>query len=221
MENAKKIYKLINRTRELDNIYLHSLINKLKPESLLEVGCGNGEMLNLYQNIFSQGIDINPGMISLGLEKNRNVCLEDITNKQSYFQINNQGKHDVICANYVFMELKKKELKKAFENISNLLKKEGKFYFTLTNPRNRHLVKGLGYKIEYFEDYKYEREDLEFIVFLEDQNHKFHDIGIRDFHNPVEVYLNLLKQDYKNIQIQEIRKDKKLFHSLLFKCVKK
>lgn len=219
MEDAIQFYALANQTRELDDKFMHSIIQSQSPNTILEVGCGNGEMLDQYSSELAIGVDFNEGMVSLAKEKNRKVYLEDICNSNSSFFKTHKERFEVVCANYVFMEFKLKELDKAFSNISKLLSENGTFIFTLSHPKNRHRLTNLGYSIKFHEPFDYNKTDLGFTVFLEDQNGDHHDVGIRDYHSPIEAYKSLMDRYFRDITIEEIKRHD-LSHALLFRGYK-
>ena len=160
-------------------------------------------------------------MVEYARSQGNNVILEDITQTQSEFSRQNQQKLNIICANYVFTELKQNQLKKAFENISNLLSQKGKFYFTITNPTIRSRNDLPDYKVVFEKEFNYQKEDIPFTVLLEDKlSGEFVDVGIRDFHNPTEVYTTMLKKYFSKIKIHEIKREREYAHALLFEASK-
>ncbi len=216
MENAELFYKQPENQREQDNEAMHGLIAARSPNSLLEIGCGSGDMLNRYDN--SRGIDINRSMVEFAQKRGNNVVLGDVTDSgvmEQYLGI------DVIAANYVFTELKAEQIKAAFKNIQYSLRNQGTFYFTITNPQTRHREDLPGYKVVFDEQFKYERKDIPFTVLLEDEDGKLRDVGIRDFHNPIGVYQeNLYNAGFLETRIHELSGKNDFVHALLFECKK-
>jgi len=91
MENTKNEYnksiefytKIINSFCADFNLY-NSIIEILKPQNILELGCGSGRLFQLFSNKIPElfGIDISEEMIKKGSETypNANFIIADITN---------------------------------------------------------------------------------------------------------------------------------------------
>jgi cyclopropane fatty-acyl-phospholipid synthase-like methyltransferase len=196
MENGKKFYELDDISQKLKQTAekrLYDAVSKESFETLLDIGCGDGHFIKQFTGRNILGIDINQTMLNeaKGLEgKLGNV---DIVSDNAFVK-SNIHQYDIITSNYVFTEMKQKELLKAFTNIQSIMKQDGSFYFTITDPRNRDRMVFPGYKLIFDEQYSYEKQDLPFTVLLETTDKQYVDVGIRDVHQPIEVYDSLLKK---------------------------
>lgn len=218
MENAHAFYSSTELTKNKDNLALHDRVLSYNPYSVLEVGCGSGEMLRKYPN--SIGIDKNASMVEYAKQQGIEVFLEDITD--SSFAKKHRCSFDVVCANYVFTELNSSQLALAFSNCNDVIKPGGHFIFTITNPRIRHRTDLPEYRIQFSEKFDYNKKDLPFTVLLKDSESKeYRDVGIRDFHNSVEVYRDILScSGFSKIAIEELNYDHGFSHALLFDSFK-
>jgi SAM-dependent methyltransferase len=223
MEDAKKFYELDDECQLLKQTAEKKLLETIKKKffnSVLEVGCGDGHLLNYLGDKEVFGIDINEGMLELAQGLDGKLAKVNIIS-DSNFVLSNLEKYDLIVSNYVFSEFKQQELLKAFKNVYNLLSSKGNFCFTMTDPRTRNDVFFPGYKLVFEEEYAYEKQDLEFKVLLEKRNGDFIDVGIRDFHQPLEVYVSLLqKAGFKNISKTEISDNYVKSYAVLFEMQK-
>ncbi len=225
MEDPRRFYQIAKNAgredmRHTDNLSMHSLIQKETFASILEIGCGNGEMLDFYQGIKSCGIDINPEMVRYAKEQGRDIKLEDITSLKSKFLRENRCGFERIVSNYVLTELTIPELHLAFENMKNLLQDKGKIYFCITNPKVSGRNDLPGYITQFEEEYIYEKEDLEFKVLLEDEKGNFEDVGIIDYHRPIQKYVDLCSEYFSKCKIHFNDKGLGFHHSLIFELEK-
>ena len=102
-----------------------------------------------------------------------------------------------------------------------MLDNKGTFCFTITDPRTRE--KGIfpGYKLIFDEKFDYTKEDLMFKVLLKNVGGKYVDVGIRDIHQPIEVYDSLLlKAGFKKIKKREITKGHDESYAVLYEVEK-
>ncbi|MCA9486850.1 class I SAM-dependent methyltransferase [Candidatus Woesearchaeota archaeon] len=223
MENAKEYITTKEGPKEEVNNQMHRLIEaeweKHEDPKLLEVGFGSGEMLDRYPRGSSWGIDWNKEMVEHAQNAKRNVFREDICNPTFVFMQKYEHFFDFIVANYVFSEMKTEDLEKAFKNCHTLLKDTGKLYFSLTNPRMRHRTDLPGYKIIFSQTYEYEKKDLSFKVLLWDGK-KYADVGILDYHNPVETYIDIIEKKFTLEHLYEISGSVGFAHALVFQVEK-
>jgi SAM-dependent methyltransferase len=219
MEDAKEFYDKDKQSQKL-RIYaeekLYETVNRIYFESILDVGCGDGHFLKRFPNKKTLGLDKNPGMIELAKENGIETVLSDITKNQD-FMLKNKNSFDVVTANYVFTELKIKELESAFKNIKMLLNQNGSFCFTITNPKERHRIVFPGYKLVFDEEYQYEKTDLPFTVLVEDLEGNYVDVGIRDYHQPLEIYDSILEKNFSNIKRSNIKEEMSYAYAILYK----
>lgn len=222
MIDSKKFYELdpLSQTQKIyaEKILLDYL-NKLKFNRLLEVGCGNGHLLTKLPKSKCIGLEKSQHMINNKISSEIDIIKGDILDDG--FILKHKEEFDIVIAHYVFMQFNQKELCKLFCNVSNLLNNKGKIIFTITDPRTRNRIEFDGYKLEFNEFFNYSKKDLLFKVLLFDGK-KYIDVGIRDYHNPIEVYDNLLKKaKFNDIKIKNIKraKDDYIF-ALLFIATK-
>ena len=222
MKNAKKYYELDKSSQELKIYAERTMLEKLKNNkfnSILEIGCGDGHFLENFNNKEVLGIDLDLGMISQAQTDIRNNLLfADILDKK--FVKKQKNYFDIVSSNYVFMEMKEKQVQKAFRNIFEILKPKGEFYFIITNPKTRE-KKFPGYKLVFSDDFDYNKKDLEFKVFLQTKKGNYVDVGIRDYHMPLENYDRLLgKSGFNKIEKTEIKKNLPHSFAVLYSCEK-
>jgi 2-polyprenyl-3-methyl-5-hydroxy-6-metoxy-1,4-benzoquinol methylase len=108
-------------TQELHHYYLDQ-IQQYKPETLLDVGCGDGCFLAAVkkEGIVGAGIDLSPLMIEKAKAKGLSVACQDIKDAI--------GAYDVITSIFDVLNFLDKEALKLFlENVSRLLKPGGHF----------------------------------------------------------------------------------------------
>ncbi len=206
---AKEFYRLDEESQGQKNYAEKILLENLVRDSfdsILEVGCGNGHFLENFPSYKRKGIELSQEMINSSGALEKYIVQGDITNSLIYNGIANE-KFDRIVSHYVFTEIDKKGLEKSFRNIKNMLNPSGKFIFTITDPRTRHLMEFDGYKLDFGkEEYDYNKEDIPFTVLLKGGK-EYVDVGIRDFHNPIEVYDSLLNSaGFKSIQRVDIKR---------------
>lgn len=223
MENAQLFYELDEESQKLKKHaenQLYEAVQKNTFNKMLEVGCGNGAFLQRFPQHKIYGIDINQEMLALAQGLQGKLSNVNIVSDNEFVTQNKQA-YDLITANYVFTELKQDELKEAFANIHQMLDEKGRLYFTITNPQTRHDPVFPGYKLIFDEAYAYEKEDLPFEVHLRRKDGTYVDVGIRDYHQPLETYEQLLKQaGFKEVKKTNIDKDHTCSYALLFEVKK-
>lgn len=118
-------------------------ISNIKGKTLLDIGCGSGEHIKEYlkKGAKAEGVDISSTMIEIAKKKLPNIQFK----VGSISKLPFKKKFDVVTSsltmNYV------PDLKKAFAEVSRVLKKGGMFYYSDISPIN--LAK------EYKEDSKF------------------------------------------------------------------
>lgn len=114
---------------------LTRLINLKKDESLLELGCGQGFILEkfLSQSKHLTGVDIGKELIEIAKNKNKNI--EYVVGSAEDPQIFLDKKFDVIIIVLAIQNMK--HLPLVVENISRLLKQNGRAYLVLNHPAFR------------------------------------------------------------------------------------
>ena len=107
-----------DEVEKLHNIFLE-LIDHYKPNTLLDVGCGRGDLLSaLPKNIDTLGIDLSSSQIKICQSKGlnaKNISIDKVDKK-----------FDMIIASFdVINYIKKDDLKNFFSNIYNILNDDG------------------------------------------------------------------------------------------------
>ncbi len=125
---VEDLLKLDSSTQKLHSIYLKKL-NKVKFNSLLDIGSGNGNFLlkvkKRYKNIDIMGIEKSPYMRKISLKKGVSVysSLDEIDRE-----------FDIAVAIFDMVNyLSFKELKEFFEKLYLKLNKNGLFFFDITS----------------------------------------------------------------------------------------
>ncbi|MFW6022079.1 MAG: class I SAM-dependent DNA methyltransferase [Halanaerobiaceae bacterium] len=117
--------------------YLHEILDyyQLNPQKLLDLACGTGTMSMLYaENDYKvTGIDISEEMLRIAGEKAEKRGLRIDFEKGDLRNFNINKKFDMAYClfdslNYILSE---DELRSVFENVSNVLKKDGYFIFDM------------------------------------------------------------------------------------------
>ena len=113
-EIAKLHYEILN------------LVKKQNPNSLIDIGCGQGSFLQSLEhtNIKGFGIDLSQNQINVAISKNLNVACQDITEVNATFD----------CATAIFdvvNYIKSSDLEYFFHNIYNKLNDNGVFIFDI------------------------------------------------------------------------------------------
>ncbi len=219
--NSLRYYILDKQSQQLKIIaenVMRDLIKKQRFNSLLDIGSGNGHFLRNFLKKDVRGIEISERMIANARDLKQYLIREDISNISLVSRI--KKKYDIISSNYVFSELNSDKLKVAFKNVFGLLTKKGKFYFTINHPKTRHLPFSF-HKVSFEKPFIYNKNDIPFRVLLKNSKGKFEDVGIRDYHNPIETYVMLLKEvGFKEIITKEVMGKNQPPHALLFICKK-
>ena len=106
-----------------------------KTQSLLDIGCGRGEWLELLgeNSIQAKGIDLNKLMVALCHEHSLDVTYEDAI---TYLQAQKENSLDVISAFHVVEHLDFETLISLFDHAHRVLKKGGIIIFETPNPEN-------------------------------------------------------------------------------------
>jgi len=108
---------------KLYGIYLKEL-KKLKPKTLLDVGCGNGKFLQKVDFATARGIDISEVMVNICKEKNLDVECKRIEKVKEKFDV-------VVSIADVLNYLDKKELESFFQAVERILNDGGYFLFDI------------------------------------------------------------------------------------------
>ncbi|MDD5263869.1 MAG: class I SAM-dependent methyltransferase [Candidatus Bipolaricaulis sp.] len=98
---------------------LKAFIEKLQPQSLIEIGCGNGELFSLYKHIpISVGIDWSEEMlIRANLRKGRHYLPNLRLWRHDITQCSPQGNYDVVVTRTVLMHIPPEAIEKTIRHI--------------------------------------------------------------------------------------------------------
>ncbi len=109
-----------------------------KGELVLDVGCGRGEFLELLKqnNIKGQGIDSDPQMIDLCLQKNLKAVNSSVMNHLSPLK----EFYDGIFASHVLEHLPPDSVTEFIGNCYRALKPQGKLIAITPNPENLQVI---------------------------------------------------------------------------------
>jgi ubiquinone/menaquinone biosynthesis C-methylase UbiE len=119
--------KLLNTIQER-NLYVINQIKKLKISSLIDVGCGTGDLSYEASKIIKKsiGIDFSNNMISLAQKKFNKKNLKFY--KQNFFEKETNETFDCLSANGFIEYLSLNDINKFFK-ISKKIVKKNKFIF--------------------------------------------------------------------------------------------
>ncbi|MEW6170841.1 MAG: class I SAM-dependent methyltransferase [Candidatus Omnitrophota bacterium] len=115
---------------------IFELLGNVKNKKILEIGCGNGYLSRLLakQGVKVVGIDLSQKLLDYAIEKEKVRPLGI-----KYFQRNaanltgiKNKTFDIAIANMCLMDVRNAE--KAIKEISRVLKKNGKFIFSINHP---------------------------------------------------------------------------------------
>lgn len=142
-------------------MYIESIFKKfnLKPELILDLGCGTGSMTNLmakkgYELI---GIDLSEDMLAIARDKAKDENLEVMYLNQDMTELDLFGTVDAIISvgdalNYITLD---EDLKKTFEKVNLFLNPGGLFIFDMNTVYKFKEVLGNKTYAENHEDYAY------------------------------------------------------------------
>ncbi len=132
-KSDKKKNKLLNTIQER-NFYVVDKIKELNINSLIDVGCGTGDLSYDASNYVkkSVGIDFSNNMIKLAKKKFKKVNLEYY--KKNFFELNDNEKFDCLSANGFIEYLSLKDIVK-FLKVSKKIVKKNKYI--IFGTRNR------------------------------------------------------------------------------------
>ncbi len=99
---------------------LKAFIEKLKPQSLIEVGCGNGELFNLYKNIPNAvGVDWSENMLQrANLRKARHFLPNLRLWRHDITQCSPSGHYDVAVTRTCLMHIPPEAIEKTVRHVA-------------------------------------------------------------------------------------------------------
>jgi len=144
-EDKREMYKRADGRDSLEEI--KNIIKNIENKKVLDIGCGNGEVLKLLkehgikpENIY--GIDFSPEAIKNSKKNNPDVPEGNILLKNVYEKVWWDNKFDVILCTMVFEHMQKPQ--QAMRYIKNNLNVGGKLYTAVPSETdNRYDVEGL------------------------------------------------------------------------------
>ncbi len=128
---------------------IEKYLDEFKVESLLELGCGTGEItLRLYRDGYKiVGTDISPTMLAQARKKAKLYGYEIEFEEKNMIEIDNKDKFDGVISIFdTINHLKSlEELSKVFENVKNILNSNGLFLFDVVSREmlNEMFVDGI------------------------------------------------------------------------------
>lgn len=128
-DEVSKDYDFYKQKNSFYYSNLKDILRKMIPEnsSVLEIGCGTGDLLAFLKPKIGYGMDISTGMVKLAKVKHKN-------NKNLIFSVSypRNKKFDYIFMSDVIEHLEKPD--DVFKKVAELLSKKGKFINTMANP---------------------------------------------------------------------------------------
>jgi len=117
-----KIEPLIGFYEAYEELYdeYEKIISKIKPKTLLDVGCGNGNFLKRFDYIEAKGIDISQSMVDICQKKGLNVSCKRVEDIKEKFDV-------ITAVADVLNYLDEEELKSFLTAVKNSLKDGGYF----------------------------------------------------------------------------------------------
>lgn len=222
MENAERFYEINEKSRLRVSRVLLKEVKDRGFRRLCDIGCGNGHFLRNFPNKKVEGLELSQEMIDQAGELKPYIKQADIANCPKIIS-ERQGRYDMVTSNYVFTELTENQLRNGFSNIHQILSPNGKLIFTITDPRTRDRIVFPEYCLQFDEPYAYEKKDLRFNVLLRTSK-GFEDVGIVDYHRPIEDYDKLLRETgftkihRRNITFQE--RNKRVSYAVIYSANK-
>ena len=188
---------------ELYNEY-EKIISKIKPKTLLDVGCGNGNFLKRFDFLDAKGIDISPKMVEISRKKGLNVSCKRIEEVYEKFDV-------ITAVADVLNYLNEDGLKSFLEAVKNCLNDDGYFicdintFYGFSEVADGVMVSEdeegfLAVEAEFLDD----ELATDFTYFEKDDKcYKKHQWRIRQYYHEIDKIKNLLK-----LSLIDIRKIK-------------
>lgn len=130
--------------KELYKIYLNIIKKYPSIESILDIGCGNGSMLELLKEYKTKGIDLSEDMLNISKAKGLNVECIDIGDIKEKFDC-------ILAIGDVLNYMNQTELKKFLDSVKKALKPDGFFIFDVNSKDGFEYVAD-GILLREFED---------------------------------------------------------------------
>jgi SAM-dependent methyltransferase len=99
---------------------LKAFIDKLQPQSLIEIGCGNGELLQLYRNVPSAvGVDWSENMLQRANQRKARHFLPNLRLwRHDITQCSPQGHYDLAVTRTVLMHIPPDAMEKTVRHVA-------------------------------------------------------------------------------------------------------
>lgn len=145
------------KTKEIPpTMQIEKFVKLLKGKSVLDIGCATGRDTIILHNkgLDIIGVDLSESMINIAKQSYPHIDFHVMDLLQLDF---NSEMFDGVYCNATFLHIKRKDSKKAFDNIHNILKKGGIFFVS---------IKG-GDTEEVIIDSRYEKYNEKFFAYYE------------------------------------------------------
>ncbi len=116
---------------------LKKVLGDLKGKRILDLGCGNGYWLPYFAKKAKavNGVDFSPELLRIAAKRTKHLKkvklgFADIGKKLPF----SSGRFDVVFASMVLFFLNKAALRRLFKEVARVLKKDGKFIFSVNHP---------------------------------------------------------------------------------------
>tara|TARA_B110000116_G_C16698818_1_gene518741 strand:+ start:145 stop:798 length:654 start_codon:yes stop_codon:yes gene_type:complete len=143
---ANDYYKrnLNNRNRWIPNISYLEFIKSLKPKSILDIGCEDGRVLNIYQKYLKTKINYGIDLSDIAIKESQNKYKELKLLKLSSLKIDKiKVKFDIIICSFFLYLLDREEVFKQFDLIHKKLNNNGYLIINDFDPLFNHTNKNI------------------------------------------------------------------------------
>jgi len=143
---ANDYYKrnLNNRNRWIPNISYLEFIKSLKPKSILDIGCEDGRVLNIYQKYLKTKINYGIDLSDIAIKEGQNKYKELKLLKLSSLKIDKiKVKFDIIICSFFLYLLDREEVFKQFDLIHKKLNNNGYLIINDFDPLFNHTNKNI------------------------------------------------------------------------------
>ena len=143
---ANDYYKrnLNNRNHWIPNISYLEFIKSLKPKSILDIGCEDGRVLNIYQKYLKTKINYGIDLSDIAIKEGQNKYKELKLLKLSSLKIDKiKVKFDIIICSFFLYLLDREEVFKQFDLIHKKLNNNGYLIINDFDPLFNHTNKNI------------------------------------------------------------------------------
>jgi 2-polyprenyl-3-methyl-5-hydroxy-6-metoxy-1,4-benzoquinol methylase len=186
----------------LDSPKFIDLLGDLSDKSVLDLGCGNGLLVNklVKKGIKNYlGVDLSEILIEVAKANKGSKVDFKVSNLEPSFEFGKK-KYDVVLAKMLLMYIKDVDL--FLSNVSNVIKKDGVFAVSILHPSRPLINYSLGKNTEYSKT-KYYFADTESTV-------SFAHKELRFYYRSLSTYIeSFIDAGFSIVATQEIVPDKK------------